>query len=70
MDWNWTKNGKRFRVLKDEYSKRRRADLDVCMDDHGINSVRNQMLAKFEREFARYKQQVKEFQYNHCCKKD
>jgi hypothetical protein len=65
MDLKWGKNGKRFRVGIEEFSKRKRQDLDVSMEEL---RGRAQILARIEREIMVYKQQVWEYSRGECCK--
>jgi hypothetical protein len=67
MDLKWGKNGKRFRVMIEEPSKRKRVEQDVYMEESTQNHVKAQMLAKIDREITIYKQQIREYSFKGCC---
>ena len=70
MDLKWGKNGKRYRVMIEESSKRKRVDQDVYMEESTQSYVKAQMLAKIEREITIYKQQIREYSFKGCCKNE
>ena len=72
MEWQWNANGKRYRVLNLEDTKKKRiGQADVVMEDENIqNRIYVQRLQhKLERELNIYKQQIKENNYVQCCNK-
>lgn len=72
MDWQWGKNGKRYRVLVQESTKKKRIETDTVMKEELEQNfkVRQKMMMKIEREISKYKQQIQDLNFVGCCKKE
>lgn len=72
MDWQWGKNGKRYRVLVQDSTKKKRIESDAVMREEFEQNfrIKQKMMMKIEREISKYKQQIHDLNFANCCKKE
>lgn len=72
MDWQWNANGKRFKVLKPELTKKKRVDpIDIQMEVENAQykSSSQNIRQRLDREISIYKQQIRDFNRECCTRK-
>ena len=71
MDWEWGANGKRYRIVSYEDTKKRKIGQgDTMMEDSSFQSnlYLSRVRARYEREYKNYQQQIKEISYLQYCR--
>lgn len=66
MDWRWAENGKRIKLLSNDYNKRRKFTNDLPINSSQTQIQRTRHETIIQRQIALYKKQLQEVTYTKC----